>query len=302
MISSKVSASPPRVRPKEPPFRAAPHNIDAEQALLGAMLVNNEAHDRVSSFLEPHHFYDQLHQQIYETAAKLIGSGKQATPITLKTFFESAEPIDASLTVPQYLGQLAANASTIINARNYGRTIYDLATRRNLILIGEDMVNVAYDSPVDFPPKEQIEEAETRLFSLAEQDRNERIELSAYDAMDLAIKQANQAYRNGACLGGLSMGIDAIDAKLGGLGSGDLMILAGRPSMGKTALGLNIASRVAAAGPRVYFVSLEMSGEQLGSRLLAASAYLHLIYGAASVLPRACRGWLPRTNVARACH
>src|SRR5258708_2103867 len=130
------------------PFRAAPHNIEAEQALLGAMLVNNEAHDRVSSFLEAHHFYDPLHQQIYETASKLIASGKQATPITLRTFFETAEPIDANLTVPQYLGRLAANAATIINARDYGRTIHDLATRRQLILIGEDVVNAAYDSPV----------------------------------------------------------------------------------------------------------------------------------------------------------
>src|SRR6478752_5223700 len=120
------------------PFRAAPHNIEAEQALLGAILVNNDAHDRISSFLEAHHFYDPLHQQIFETASKLIASGKQATPITLRTFFENAEPIDASLTVPQYLGRLAANAATIINARDYAQTVYDLAIRRHLILIGED--------------------------------------------------------------------------------------------------------------------------------------------------------------------
>src|SRR5262252_2207286 len=150
------------------PFRSAPHNLEAEQALLGAILINNEAHDRVSDFLEPHHFYDPLHQQIYETAAKLIASGKQATPITLKTFFETAEPIDATLTVPQYLGRLAANAATIINARDYAQTVYDLAIRRHLIVIGEDMVNAAYDAPVDFPPREQIEEAEARLFALAE--------------------------------------------------------------------------------------------------------------------------------------
>src|SRR5499427_8058765 len=152
----------------EPPYRQPPYSLEAEQALLGAILVNNEAHDRVSGFLEAHHFYDPLHQQIYATLSKLIASGKQATPITLKTFFESAEPIDAGLTVPQYLGRLAANAATIINARDYGRTIHDLATRRGLIVIGEDVANAAYDAPVDFPPKEQIEEAETRLFSLAE--------------------------------------------------------------------------------------------------------------------------------------
>src|SRR6476620_5965028 len=152
--------------PEALPFRAAPHNLEAEQALLGAILVNNDAHDRVSSFLEPHHFYDPLHQQIYETASKLIASGKQATPITLRTFFETAEPIDAGLTVPVYLGKLAINATTIINARDYGRTIHDLYTRRRLIIIGEDVVNNAFDSSVDLPPKAQIEEAEMRLFSL----------------------------------------------------------------------------------------------------------------------------------------
>ena len=96
------------------PFRTAPHNIEAEQALLGAILVNNEAHDRVSGFLLPEHFFDPVHAEIYETAAKLIGAGKQATPVTLKTFFENAEPIDSDLTVPQYLGRLAASATTII--------------------------------------------------------------------------------------------------------------------------------------------------------------------------------------------
>ena len=148
------------------PFRAAPHNLEAEQALLGAMLVNNDAHERVSSFLEAHHFYDPLHQQIYETASKLIASGKQATPITLRTFFENAEPIDTTTTVPVYLGRLAINATTIINARDYARTIHDLYTRRQLILIGEDLVNAAYESPVDFDPSEQLEELVTRAESL----------------------------------------------------------------------------------------------------------------------------------------
>jgi hypothetical protein len=165
-------------RPSINPTTCVPHrsrhNLEAEQALLGAIMVNNEAHDRVSSFLEPDHFYDPLHKQIYETASKLIASGKQATPITLKTFFETAEPIDAGLTVPQYLGRLAANAATIINARDYGRTIHDLATRRGLIVIGEDVVNAAYDSPVDFSPREQIEEVETRLVALREADKDGR--------------------------------------------------------------------------------------------------------------------------------
>ncbi|MFA5899797.1 MAG: DnaB-like helicase N-terminal domain-containing protein, partial [Hyphomicrobium sp.] len=149
------------------PFRQAPHNLEAEQALLGAILVNNESMDRVSAFLDPQHFYDPLHQQIFETAAKLIHAGKQATPITMRTFFETADPISSSLSVPQYLGTLAASATSIINAEDYGRTVYDLATRRALIIIGEDLVNNAYDSPVDLSPRQQIEDAEGRLYGLA---------------------------------------------------------------------------------------------------------------------------------------
>ena len=151
-------------------FRQAPHNLEAEQALLGAILVNNEALDRVSSFLTPAHFFDPLHAQIYETLATLIHAGKLASPVTVKSFFENAEPIDTDLTVPEYLWRLAEGTTTIINAREYARTIHDLATRRRLILIGEDIVNTAYDSPVDMPPKSQVEEAEKQLYQVAEQD------------------------------------------------------------------------------------------------------------------------------------
>ena len=277
--------------PEGLPFRAAPHNLEAEQALLGAILVNNEAHDRVSGFLEPHHFYDPLHQQIYETAAKLIAAGKQATPITLKTFFESAEPIDATLSVPQYLGRLAANAATIINARDYGRTIYDLATRRQLIIVGEDMVNAAYDSPVDFPPKEQIEEAETRLFSLAETGKYGQGFATFSSALTTAIEMANNAYQREGGLSGIATSLKALDGKMGGLQSSDLIILAGRPSMGKTELVTNIAFNIARARARslrdrpeldptdpshdgavVGFFSLEMSAEQLATRIMSEQA------------------------------
>jgi replicative DNA helicase len=268
-------------------FRQPPHNIDAEQALLGAILVNNEAIDRVMGFLEPHHFYDPLHQQIYEIAAKLIQAGKQATPITLRTFFENAEPIDANLTVPQYLGRLAANATTIINAADYGRTIHDLATRRALIMIGEDLVNTAYDSPVDFPPEQQIQDAEGRLYDLAESGKYGQGFLSFGAALTQAIDMANAAYQRDGHLSGLSTGLVDLDAKLGGLQPSDLIVLAGRPSMGKTALATNIAYNVARAykaekqqdgsdkvidGAIVGFFSLEMSAEQLATRILAEQA------------------------------
>ncbi|MGE0766886.1 MAG: replicative DNA helicase [Hyphomicrobiaceae bacterium] len=268
-------------------FRAAPHNIEAEQALLGAILVNNEAHDRVSTFLRIEHFFDPLHASIYETAGKLISAGKQATPITLRTFFETAEPIDQNLTVPQYLGRLAANATTIINAVEYARTIYDLAIRRQLILIGEDMVNVAYDSPIDTPPEAQIQEAETRLFSLAETGKYGQGFLSFDTALTHAIEMANNAYQRQGGLSGISTGLRDLDARMGGLQSSDLIILAGRPSMGKTSLATNIAYNIARAyraevqpdgtsktvdGGVVGFFSLEMSAEQLATRILAEQA------------------------------
>ncbi|KAB2942754.1 replicative DNA helicase [Hyphomicrobium sp.] len=269
------------------PFRQAPHNLEAEQALLGAILVNNEAMDRVSAFLDPHHFYDPLHQQIYETAGKLIHAGKQATPITLRTFFETAEPISPTLTVPQYLGTLAANATTIINAEDYGRTVYDLATRRALIIIGEDMVNNAYDSPVDLPPQKQIEESETRLYDLAEQRKYGSGFVNFGTALTHAIEMANAAFAREGHLSGLASGLIDLDSKMGGLQPSDLIILAGRPSMGKTALATNIAYNIAKAyksetqpdgsektvdGAVVGFFSLEMSAEQLATRILSEQA------------------------------
>ncbi len=269
------------------PFREAPHNIEAEQALLGAILINNEAMDRVSAFLEPAHFFDPLHGQIYETAGKMIQAGKQATPVTLKTFFENAEPIDAHLTVPQYLGRLATSATTIINAEDYGRTIYDLAVRRHLITLGEDMVNSAYDAPIDFPPESQIQEAETRLYDLAERGKYGQGFMTFSSALTHAVDMAAAAYERDGNLSGLSTGLDDLDNRMGGLQSSDLIVLAGRPSMGKTALVTNIAYNVAKAfrseklsdgtekvldGGRVGFFSLEMSAEQLATRVLAEQA------------------------------
>ncbi len=268
-------------------FRQPPHNIEAEQALLGAILFNNEALDRVAGFLEPEHFYDPIHQQIYEVAGKLIQAGKQATPITLRTFFENAEPIDDNLTVPQYLVRMAANATTIINAADYGRTIYDLAIRRTQIVIGEDLVNTAYDSPVDFPPEEQIQEAEGRLYALAESGKYGQGFLSFGTALTQAIEMANNAYQRDGHLSGLSTGLTDLDAKLGGFQNSDLIILAGRPSMGKTALATNLAYNIAKAykaekqpdgtdkvidGGIVGFFSLEMSAEQLATRILSEQA------------------------------
>jgi replicative DNA helicase len=271
--------------PETPTFRAPPHNFEAEQALLGAILVNNEACDRVSSFLKSEHFYDALHGRIYDHAAKLIWAGRRATPITLKTFFQGDEPV-GELTVPQYLGRLAANATTIINAEDYGRTVYDLAIRRNLIQIGEGMVNVAYDAPIDAPPAVQIEDTEQKLYELAETGKYgsgfEPFTTALTDAIDMA---AN-AYRRDGGLSGLATGFNDLDQKMGGLQPSDLIIVAGRPSMGKTALATNIAYHVAQSyrrdpdseaaldGAVVGFFSLEMSAEQLATRIISEQSYI----------------------------
>jgi len=261
-----------------PVFREAPHNLEAEQALLGAIMVNNEAIDRVSSFLKPEHFYDQLHARIYAAAAKLILGGKRATPITLKTFFQ-ADPPAGELSIPQYLGRLAANATTIINAEDYGRTVYDLAVRRQLIQIGETMVNTAYDSPIDAPPSIQVEEAEQRLYELAETGKYGSGFEPLVAAFTTAIDMANNALMRDGGLSGMPTGFADLDFKMGGLQPSDLIILAGRPAMGKTSLATNIAYNVARnlgsgegsgnSNGVVGFFSLEMSAEQLATRILS---------------------------------
>src|SRR5262245_19254426 len=252
------------------PFRSAPYNLEAEQALLGAMMIKpNVTHDRVSDFLEPEHFYDPLHRQIYDTAAQMIRQGQRPTPITLKHYFETVRPINGTETVPQYLGRLAASAVGIDNARDYGKTIRDLALRRHLILIGEDMINAACDAPVDFPSKEQIEEAENRLHALSiGADVGERSGSIDFRTAALqAAAMAEAAAKHGA--GGLSTGLKDLDKKTGGLYPTDLIIGAGRPSMGKSALATNIAMHVAKKGIAVDFRSLEMSRQQVALRILA---------------------------------
>jgi replicative DNA helicase len=270
--------------PAEPMFRAPPHNIEAEQALLGAILVNNEAFYRISDFLEPKHFLETIHQRIFELAGGLIRAGKLATPVTLKTFLPTELDI-AGLTVNQYLARLAAEATTIINAEDYGRTVYDLSIRRDLITIGEEMVNLAFDAPVDATPQSHIEDAERKLFELAETGRYESGFQRFAQALTTAVDMAAHAYQRDGGLSGMATGLTDLDSKMGGLQKSDLVILAGRPGMGKTALATNIAYNVAKAfaqgdvrpdgsretvnGGVVGFFSLEMSAEQLATRIIS---------------------------------
>ena len=264
-------------------FRSAPHNIEAEQSLLGAILVNNDAFYRVSDFLEPKHFFEPLHQTIYETAGSLIRMGKVATPVTLKTFLPADTDI-GGMTIGQYLARLAAEATTIINAQDYGRTVYDLSLRRDLIRIGEDMVNVAFDAPVDFAPRAQIEDAERQLYELAETGRYDGGFQRFSQALTTAVDLAAKAFQRDGKLSGIATGLRDLDNKMGGLQHSDLIIVAGRPGMGKTALATNIAYNIAKAhraevqpdgtmksvnGGIVGFFSCEMSAEQLATRILA---------------------------------
>jgi replicative DNA helicase len=266
-----------------PVFRAAPHNIEAEQALLGAILVNNEAFYRVSDFLKPEHFFETIHAKIFDLASNLVRAGKVASPITLKTFLPPDLDI-AGLNASQYLARLAAEATTVINAGDYGRTIFDLATRRSLIIIGEAMVNVAYDAPVDLSPVEQIEDAERQLYEIAETGRYDGGFLPFKSALTTAVDMAANAYQRDGKLSGLATGLMDMDRMMGGLQPSDLVILAGRPAMGKSSLATNIAYNIARAwrgevrpdgrtvsvnGGVVGLFSLEMSASQLANRIIA---------------------------------
>src|SRR5947199_2865776 len=235
-----------------PVFRAAPHNIEAEQALLGAILVNNEAFYRVSDFLEPQHFFEPIHAKIYELASSLVRAGKVASPITLKTFLPPDLDI-AGLNASQYLARVAAEATTVINAEDYGRTIYDLATRRALIIIGEEMVNVAYDAPIDLAPAAQIEDAERRLYEIAETGRYDGGFRAFANALTTAVDMAARAYQRDGKLSGLATGLADIDRMMGGLPHSEPGILAGRPGSGKPSLAPapapHIAKRSSGAAP-----------------------------------------------------
>ena len=281
-MALELTVRKPQPEP-DPNYRQAPHNVEAEQALLGAILVNNEAFYRVSDFLEPKHFFEPIHQKIYEVTASIVRAGKVATPVTLKTFLPPDADV-AGMSAPVYLARLAAEATTVINAADYGRTIYDLSTRRDLIRIGEDMVNLAYDAPVDFAPQVQIDDAERRLYELAETGRYDGGFQRFSDALKDAVDLASKAYQRDGHLSGLATGLTDLDLLMGGLQKSDLVIIAGRPGMGKTALATNIAYNIAmdyrgqprpdgtietVSGGIVGFFSLEMSAEQLATRILS---------------------------------
>ena len=280
--SSKVTA----LRGSEPETlgaRVPPHNYEAEQALLGAILANNAVFDRVHEFLESEHFADALHGRIYEAIGKQIQRGQIANLLTLKNQFDQ-DPALLELGGAQYLARLANAVVTIINAGDYGHIVHDLYLRRQLIELGEEVVNSAFRHDIDLPAADQIEAAEQRLYDLAETGQTEGGPRPFAQTLTEAITMAEAAYKRDSHVTGVTTGLSDLDRKLGGLHPSDVVILAGRPSMGKTALATNIAFNAARAyreerdefgkvevkeGAKVAFFSLEMSGEQLATRILA---------------------------------
>ncbi|MBN8186438.1 MAG: replicative DNA helicase [Salipiger thiooxidans] len=263
-----------------------PHSIEAEQQLLGAILTNNDVYDRVAAILGASHFFEPVHARIFEIAAARIAKNNLASPVTLKAFMEDDEGLK-ELGGPAYLARLAGAAVSSFAVRDYAQMIYDLAVRRDLIRLGRDISARAAKVDVKSEPREQIVEAEQALYKLAEQGHTEGGFQSFLRAVTDAVNVANAAYQREGGLAGISTGLIDMDKKLGGLHPSDLLILAGRPSMGKTSLATNIAFNIAKAYKRgvkhdgtegaidggvVGFFSLEMSAEQLASRILAEAS------------------------------
>ena len=257
-------------------IRQPPHNYEAEQALLAALLVNNLVYDRVNEFLRPEHFADALHGRIYDAVGKLIQRGQVADPVTLKNLFDQ----DAALKDiggAAYLAELARAAVTIIDAEDYARAIHDLFLRRQLIDIGTEVVNEAFEFDPEKTAIEHIELTELKLFHLAENGQTEGGPQRFDQVLNRALEQAEAAYKRDSHITGVTTGLKDIDRKLGGMQKSDLIILAGRPSMGKTALATNMGFNAAEALKemggnqhfRIAFFSMEMSAEQLATRIMA---------------------------------
>jgi len=265
---------------------AMPHNIEAEQQLLGAILTNNETYDRVAQIIKPEHFYEPVHGRIYEEAAKRITANMLASPVTLKAYLADDEGLK-ELGGPAYLARLAGAAISSFAAQDYAQMIYEMHLRRELMNLGAEIASTAGRMAETGSPSEQIVDAEQALYKLAETGTTSSGFQSFLNAVTDAVRVANAAYQRDGGLAGISTGLTDLDKKLGGLHRSDLLILAGRPSMGKTSLATNIAFNMAKAykkgklpdgsegainGGVVGFFSLEMSAEQLAARILSEAS------------------------------
>ncbi|MBI1330468.1 MAG: replicative DNA helicase [Alphaproteobacteria bacterium] len=270
-------------------YRHVPYDIDVEQALLGAILVDNQALERVSNILRAEHFYDPLHMRLYQVmVSQFERGGMILTPLTVHAAMK-ADPGLQEVGGHAYLAGLAQAAPAMPNVRDFARILHDLYVRRSLIRIGEDMVNAAYEAPLDNPPKAQIETAEKALYSVSESSKYGEGPLEFAESLRRMAELAEKAQARGGKISGVVTGFTDIDSLLGGLQPSDLIILAGRPGMGKTSLATNMAFHAArmwvqdteagAEVPRgapVLFFSLEMAAQQLAGRIISEQTEIEM--------------------------
>ena len=260
-----------------------PQNIQAEAALLGALMVDNRLVEDVQLKLKSHHFFEPLHARIYDAILKLTDTNRIANPVTLKPLFEADEGMK-EVGGPAYLAQLTGSGAAVIGARDFASQIYDLALLRALVGVGRELVEGALDTSEDVAPLAQIERAETEHYKVAEEGGAEGKAKTFGEATKEALQLAEKALNSGGHLSGFTTGLDSLNSKIGGLHKSDLLILAGRPGMGKSSLATNIAFSAAkrlqqdqedgietakSAGTPVALFSLEMSADQLATRILA---------------------------------
>ena len=253
-------------------LKELPNNIEAEQSVIGSILLSNEIFDDINILIRSNNFYDPMHQKIFSAIEKLIYSGTLANPITLKNYFENEKD---ELNVPDYLVKITKFSTSSRQAIEYSKLIYDLFVKRELIKISENIIDTAKLNDLDHDGQSIIENFEKSLFDLAEKGSFNSSIVKFDEAMKMTIEMASSAYKNEEGIVGVPSGLSDLDDRLGGMHKSDLLIIAGRPSMGKTALATNIAFNAAkkiqndGRKSSIAFFSLEMSSEQLSTRILA---------------------------------
>ncbi len=256
-------------------FKELPNNIEAEQAVIGSILVSNDIFDEVNTIISSINFYDPMHQKIFEAVERLIYKGMLANPITLKNYFEDEKD---DLNIPEYLVKITKFSTSVRQAIEYSKIIYDMFVRRELIKISEQTIDSAKINDLDINGQSIIESSERLLFDLAEKGSFNSSLIKFDAAMKQTIEMASAAYKNEEGIVGVPTGLRDLDDKLGGLHQSDLIIIAGRPSMGKTSLATNIAFNAAqklqenGKKSSIAFFSLEMSSEQLSTRIISEQA------------------------------
>jgi replicative DNA helicase len=253
-------------------FKELPNNIEAEQSVIGSILVSNEIFDEINTIISNINFYDPMHQKIFSAIESLVYKGMLANPITLKNYFENEKD---DLNVPEYLVKITKFSTSSRQAIEYSRIIYDMFVRRELVKISENTIDTAKLNDLNVSGQNIIENSERQLFDLAEKGSFNSSLVKFDEAVKLTIEMASAAYKNEEGIVGVPTGLRDLDDRLGGLHNSDLIIIAGRPSMGKTALATNIAFNAAqklqekGKKSSIAFFSLEMSSEQLSTRILA---------------------------------